>query len=119
MNRIAVALLIGTIGLTPAIGFAGEGGHENGPSLELVVVEMANTPEEHRALAKYYRAKAQEERAGAEQHEKMGRAYTSGKLTQRSRMKRHCQNISEKEASLAQEYEALAKLHDEEAKKTE
>ena len=119
MNRIAVALLVGTICLAPGIGFAEEGGHMGGHSLEQVVVEMANTPEEHSALATHYRAKAQEARADADQHEKMGRTYMSGKLTQRNRMKRHCQNISEKEASLVQEYEALAKLHDEEAKKAE
>ena len=46
----------------------------------------------------------------------MGRLNSGGKPTQRAQIKRHCQGISEKYAAMAQDYEELAVLHDEEAK---
>jgi hypothetical protein len=49
-------------------------------------------------------------------HERTGASYMSGKSTQKRRMKRHCQNVSEKYSAMAEDYEALAKLHGEEAK---
>ena len=113
MTRIAVALLFGTLVLSPGLALAEEAGH----SLEEVVVEMADTPAEHAALARHYRAKADEARAEVRRHEGMGRAYGGGKLTQRQQMKRHCQSISEKFTAAAADYDALAKLHDEAAKK--
>jgi hypothetical protein len=115
MTRIAVGLLFGALALSPGLALAEEGTH----SLEQVVVEMANTPEEHAALARHYHAKAEEARAEMRRHERMGRSYGGGKITQKQRMKRHCQNISEKYSGMAEDYEALAKLHEEEAKNTE
>lgn len=115
MKRIAVGLLFGALALSPGLALAEEGTH----SLEQVVVEMANTPAEHAALAQYYRAKAEDALAEARRHESMGRSYTGGKITQRQRMKRRCQKLSEKQAQIADEYMALAKLHEEEAKKSE
>lgn len=113
MTRIAMGLLfVGALALSPGVSLAEEGT----PSLEQVVVEMANTPEEHAALARYYHAKAEEARAEMRSHEGMGRSYSAGKVTQKQRMKRHCQNISEKYSAMADDYEALAKLHEEEAK---
>ena len=113
MTRTAVALLFGALVLSPGLALAEDAGH----SLEEVVVEMADTPAEHAALARHYRAKADEARAEVRRHEGMGRAYGAGKLTQRQQMKRHCQKLSENFTAAAADYEALAKFHDEAANK--
>lgn len=113
MNRIAVALLVGAVALSPGLALAGEGDE----SLEKIVVETAHTMGEHEALARYYRAKAEDALAEGRRHEAMGRSYTQGKLPQRQLMKRHCRNLSQKQTEIAVEYQELAKLHEEEAKK--
>jgi hypothetical protein len=112
MRRIGLALLLGTLAFSPLAGFAGDQEH----SLEQLVVEMANTPSEHAALAAHFRAKAESARAQARRHESMASAYTGGKLMQREAMKSHCQKISSSYKTMADEYEALAKLHDDASK---
>jgi len=114
--RFALVVLLGVL-LIPFPGLAAA--EEEGQSLELLVVEMATTPAEHAALAKYYHAKAEHARAEANRHQSMGRAYLGGKSMQRQAFQNHCRKITEQEQAMAQEYEALAKLHEEEAKKTE
>lgn len=114
MTRIAMALLIGAVALAPGLAMA-----EEGTSLEQAAVEMADTPEEHAALARHYRAKAEEARAEMRRHDRMGRVYTGGKSQHRNLMRTHCRNISERYSNVAEEYEALAKLHEGEAKQAE
>jgi hypothetical protein len=80
---------------------------------------MADTPEEHAALARYYQAKAEEARAEMRRHERMGRVYVGGKSPQRRLMQTHCRNISKRYSDVAEEYEALAKLHEQETKQAE
>ncbi len=111
-NRIAVALVLGTLAFSPALASAGEDTH----SLEQLVIEMADSPADHAALAKHFRAKAAAARAEAARHESMGRVYVGGKLALRSQMQAHCRKLAAQNTALADEYEALAKLHDEEAK---
>ena len=111
-SRIAVALFLGALALSPGLAAAKEG-----HSLEQLVVEMAHTPADHAALATHYRAKAAAEQAEAKRHESMARTYTGGKFFERSGMQAHCKKIAASHAAIAAEYEALAKLHDEEAKK--
>ncbi len=112
-NRIGLALLLGTLALSPGLALA----EDAPPSLEQLVVEMADTPADHAALAKYYRGRAAEARAAATRHDGMGRAYGGGKLMQRMQGQEHCKRLSAENTTIAQEYEALAKLHEEEAKK--
>ncbi len=112
MTRIAMALLVGALAFSPGVALASEGDH----SLEQLAVEMANTADQHAALARYYRAKAEDSLAEARAHADMGSSYSRGKLTQRQRMKSHCQKLSEKQAEIAEEYQALAKLHEEASK---
>jgi len=111
-TRIAVALVSGALALAPVFAVAAEASDP----LEQLVVEMAQTSGEHMALAKHFRAKAEEARAEATRHTGMARTYGAGKLTQRQQMKKHCDGLSEKFNGLAQEYEALAKLHEDAAK---
>jgi len=109
--RIALALLIGAVALAPGLSRAGQEGH----SLEQLAIEMAQTPEQHAAVARHYRAKAEDARAEARRHESMARTYAGGKLVQRQRMRQHYQKLAEQYTGMAQEFEALAKLHEDEA----
>ena len=112
-NRIAGSLLIGALALTPGLASAED------PSVEQLLVDMAQTPADHTALAKYYRGKAAAERAEAATHQTMSRSYGGGKMAQRQQMEDHCKKIAEQNSAMAAEYEALAKLHEEAAKKAE
>lgn len=112
MHRIGAALLCGAIAVTPALGLA-----DADATLEELVVEMAETPHQHAALARYYRARAEEARTEAIRHDRMGRSYRGRKrIVERVRMRKHCQKISEQYSTMATEYDELAKLHDGEAK---
>jgi len=112
-TRIAVITLAAALALSPALTLADEGSH----SLEQLVVEMADTPADHAALAGHYRAKAAAARAESAKHESMGRTYSGGKFFQRTAMQAHCKKIAEENAAVAAEYEELAKLHEAESMK--
>jgi hypothetical protein len=109
-SKVAIALLLGTLAISPGLAAADH-------SLEQAVVEMAQTPEQHKALAKHYRAKAEEAREEARSHDAMGRAYGGGKIADKIQMQSHCKKLSEQLSTMANEYDALAKLHDAEASK--
>ena len=108
-----VALLLGALALAP--GWAGA--QEDTGSLESLVVEMAHTKAEHQGLAKYYSEKAAEARKAAQRHQSMARAYLGSKGMNKQAMTNHCKRISEQQQVMAKEYEELAKLHEDEAKK--
>lgn len=115
LRMFAAGLALASLAIAPGPSAAEEGGH----SLEQIVVEMATTPAGHAALAAHYRAKADEARAEMRNHESMARSYNGGKLVLKQRMKRHCDNIAQEYAAMAKEYDGLAQLHAEEAKKSE
>lgn len=112
-SKFGVAVLLGALALAPSLTVAQEGA----ASLEQLVVESADSPADHAALANYYRAKAAAARAEAKRHEGMARAYTGGKMMERARMQSHCKKIAKDHDAIAMEYDELAKLHDAEAKK--
>lgn len=120
--RIAALLALGALVFAPRLTLADES-----HSLEQVMVEMAKTPAEHQALAEHYRSKAADARADAKEHETMARTYIPsgqqkmswGTIQQRQKMADHCKKLQQQDESIAQEYDALAKLHDEEAKKAQ
>lgn len=116
LSRAAGILIVGALALSPGMALA------NGDSdaLEPLVIEMAGTPGMHTALAGHYRAEAQEARAEKRRHERMGEAYRRRKVSLRwIEERRHCERLAKKYAEVAEEYEALARLHEEEAKGTE
>ena len=114
MSRgLAVALLLGTLAFAPGLA----GAQEEGGALEELVVEMAHTKAEHQALAKFYAEKAADARKLAARHESMGRAYLGGKGMNKQAFTSHCKRIAEQQQAMAKEYDALAKLHEDEAKK--
>jgi hypothetical protein len=85
---------------------------------EHLIIEMANTPAEHRAVARHYKLKADEAREEARRHEAMGRLYATGRSA-RPGGREHCENIAAKLEEVAAEYEALADLHEEQSKAAE
>ena len=113
-NRIAGALLIGALALSPGFAWA----EESDASIEQLIVNSAHSPADHAALAKYYRGKAAEAKAAAGTHQSMARSYSGGKLVQREQMAGHCKKIAKHDTATAGEFEALAKLHEQDAKKS-
>jgi hypothetical protein len=120
-TKIGTALVLGALVLAPASA----GAADPGPSLEQVVVEMANTSAEHAALASYYRSQANQARAEAREHDAMAKTYvpaseqktTWGTIQERQKMADHCKKLAQQSEAMAQDYEELAKLHEEAAKK--
>jgi hypothetical protein len=97
----------------PAIVTAGDAASK---SLEAMAAEAAKTPEQHQALAAYYREKAESARKEANLHEGMALSY--GKTAAGGgAMAQHCNNIMKAAKEQATEYEALAEVHEAEAKK--
>lgn len=115
-HRTATALVLGTALATFPSLLPGSVRADEPVSVEELVVDMANTPADHAAVAKYFRAKAAEARSEANRHKSMGRVYTGGKFHHRSQMESHCKKLTAQSNAMADEYEALAKLHEEEAK---
>jgi len=111
MRKIAVALLLGMLAYWPAIAVAEDA------SIEELAVGMADTSEDHAALAKYFHAQAATTRQQGSVHEGMAKRYSRHtKLVQAGQMNQHCKKLAANDASSADEYEALAKLHEEAAK---
>jgi hypothetical protein len=108
-SRLVVASLLGALALAgPALA------EEEAASVEQVVVERAQTPADHLALAAHYRAKAEEAREAARRHQAMGSAYLRGKSGRP--YQNHCRKLSEQQEASAREYDALAALHEAEAR---
>jgi 2-polyprenyl-6-methoxyphenol hydroxylase-like FAD-dependent oxidoreductase len=76
-----------------------------------VLVDSANTPAQHQALARYFRARAAEAKALAETHQAMSRSY-SGKPGEIRSMNKHCDQIAKLNQELAAQYESLAKAEE-------
>ena len=113
-RRFVVALLLGALALAPGFALA----QESGGSLEEIMAETAHTKAEHQALAKYYGEQASQARALAARHKSMGRSYLGGGRGQnRQPFMTHCNKIAEQQEAIAKEYDSLAKLHEDEAKK--
>jgi hypothetical protein len=115
MRKIAMALVLGTLAFSPQIAV----GQTHEQYLEELAIEGADTPAEHAALATHFKAKAADARAEAKRHEGMARSYGGGqvKLTQKAQMQQHCKKLVEDAKDMAEQYDALAKVHEDESKK--
>jgi hypothetical protein len=80
--------------------------------IEHLVIEMANTPQEHQGVAEHYRIKAQEARDQARRHQEMGRLYATRRSSTPQVGRQHCESLAQKYNEIATEYDGLAKLHD-------
>lgn len=83
--------------------------------LEHLMIENADTPAEHQALARYYRMKAADATSLAQEHRAMAKSYQA-KPGQKMEMKKHCERVAELNEELAAQYEDLAKGEDAAAK---
>lgn len=114
MSGVRSLLLCLALGLVPGYAFA----HDSGDAgLEQVLIESASTPKQHAALASYYKAKAEAERAAAAEHKKMGATYGGTKMTTAQAMKEHCEKLAAAHEAAAKEYDAMAAEHESLAKK--
>ncbi len=108
MRRTIAILTAGSIlALAPAGAWA-QARDSSVQHLEHLVVESADTPAEHQALARYFRMKADDARSLAAEHRAMAKRY-HGHPGERRHMKKHCDRIATLNEELATEYESLAK----------
>src|SRR5262245_66462888 len=77
-------------------------------SLESMLVEWATTPAQHQALAKHFKAKADEARADAAQHRAMAKSYSSTKAANVKAQVEHCNELAALSDKTAAEYDKLA-----------
>ena len=112
MNRVRYLSLAALLLIAPA----GPVLADSTEPLEQLVVEMAETSEQHLALANYYHQKAKISQEEAGRHRSMAAAYVAGKFRSRQLMRTHCEEIVANEESSARAYEALAVLHEQEAR---
>ena len=109
MRRTIATVAAGCLlALAPAAGWAQTPASD---SLLQVMVDSASTPEQHQALARYFRAKAADAKALAETHQAMSRSY-SGKPGEMRNMGKHCDQIAKLNQDLAAQYESLAKAEE-------
>jgi len=88
--------------------------HEDHGEAETAMVENAKTPAHHAALAAHYRERATKARADQAHHRLMAQAYGGKQGVAAGRL--HCRRLAKEYGQMADEYDALAKLHDEAAK---
>jgi hypothetical protein len=103
------------LALAPATASMADSPQTSNQHLEHLMVENADTPAEHQALAKYYRMKATDAKSLAEEHRAMAKQY-GGKPGEVRRMAKHCDRIAELNDELAAQYESMAKGEDAAAK---
>jgi hypothetical protein len=104
---VAAAILLGA---PPRV----EAGAADEPLVDLLVAS-ADTPEEHKALAQYYREKAKTHRALAESHRAMANYYGGGNVATRKAGKEHCEKLLSLNNDAAAQYDSLASLHEAQA----
>jgi len=86
-------------------------------TLEHLVIEMASSTAEHNAVSRHYSAQAEAARQDVRRHEEMARIYGGGGRTGQPQMRRHCEQLAKKFEEIAVEYDQLAQLHADEARK--
>jgi len=81
-----------------------------------MLVRSAKSPEDHRALAAYFGAKATAARQDANVHRQMELSYSHLGLPGQA-MAEHCHKLIASDKQIAREYEALARSHAAEAER--
>lgn len=81
-----------------------------------LITEMADKPENHQSIARYYQAKAEEARAEAELHKEMKETYSHSHAVMKGvaapqATGAHCDRLIELSLEAAEEFEALAAAH--------
>lgn len=117
MNRqtaLFTAAALSAVLFLPSLSGAGDAATK---SLEALAAESATTPEQHEALAAYYRQKAESAREDVRLHTGMAPAYGNRSASAGAAMATHCNNLVKAAKAQVAEYEGMAAYHDAEAKK--
>jgi hypothetical protein len=83
------------------------------------MIATAKTAADHQAIADYYKQQAKEAQAQADRHKKMAQAYSMtsiGTQATKNHFHMHCEAMVRDYTSAANEYNALAKMHEDMAK---
>lgn len=96
--------------------------HAATPDADIVklVSELADKPEQHQAVAKYYKEQAAKAKAEAEHHRAMKKAYVSNAKAApgaSATMNTMCDDLIASAETAAKAYSGLASEHEKEAKK--
>jgi len=110
MSGVRVLVVCLGLGLLPTGLATANDAADHG--LEQLLIESATTPEQHLALANYFKARATAAREDAAYHRRMGASYSGGKLATLQAQKAHCDKLATLAESAAGEYDALAKAHE-------
>ena len=100
-----------------ALPSAGSAEDKEPMSIEALAEQSATTAAQHEALAAYYRGKAQNARAEVRRHRSMALSFNSKSAGAEAGMRMHCDRLADAAQQSATEYDAMAAIHDEEAKK--
>jgi len=73
-----------------------------------VLIETADTPEDHLKIAEYYEEQAVMMEKKATLHESMAEAYQGGKM---AGMPTHCEKLAKESGASAEQYKAMAAEH--------
>jgi hypothetical protein len=111
MSRFSLAVLAAA--LSVSLGAVPASAAEE-QSLVDVLVQSADAPQEHQALADHFRKRAEALRTAAERHRSMGNHYGGNEAMKRA-AKRHCDEMAKLNEQLAAQYDELAKLHQDQA----
>jgi len=119
MKRIPLisALVMTTVLSLPTITLA----EVSQTPIERLVEELANKPEHHAAIARYYQEKALEAQKELEHHRAMKKAYSTGSFNPKNpvntrSMEAHCDRLISHYEAAVKEYEQLAAEHQKLAK---
>ena len=76
----------------------------------IVLIESADTPEDHIKVAEYYEVQAVQMEKMAKMHDSMGESYAK-RSKPMSGMAKHCSTLSDKYSESAESYKSMAKHH--------
>ncbi len=89
----------------------------------LSLIATAKTPAEHRRVAEYYHAKAEDYLAQAKEHEEMAEAYKKNPVTSASKFAtgtvNHCEYFDQSFKDMAAKMQEMADMHEQMAKDAE
>jgi len=122
IQPIARHLLLGLLISFPAVSMA-----ESVPAnatqvdIEKLIAELPTKPENHQAIAAYYKAEADAAKKQIERHQSLKKSYINitknlanapGSLNKYSGMQRHCDRLISAFETEASEFELMAKEHE-------
>jgi flagellar biosynthesis/type III secretory pathway protein FliH len=112
ISSVLSALVLGAALTFPVIVVASEPNHA---PIEKLITEMADKPDQHHAIAHYYKDKIVEAKKDLAEHTKMRKAYEVGyakNQTAMEGMRKHCDKLISNAESNIKEYEAMTAEHD-------